>query len=485
MTIGRNRKIDIYFVLYLAALLFLLPDSEKKELGNKYESSLPILEQTFNLYLDKTTLICTAALDSNGINIISFDSINTIYYTGNVDNVRMEFTIQDQNLGLYSYVSDVNYKGKFFRIVESRNEKATYFYWNPTFDELTNKSYIVDVIAYAKENQTGNEVKARIKFSLNLLFIRDVISSQQLISIKESDTTLLNNLSSPTFESTARPVELLVASSIVESLAYENWSNQIFINGTISRDIEKILPLRILRNPENNGGTAEIIDLKGSTIILGGRTPFGGNMKVEFALIRKYDGQKISLEFTVSPRPIRQPEFANRMYPGAKYYIKPNLPILKGITTQAILKDGQNERVVSDGISEIEFVPELNDTGKTFVLERYINQTLRDKFNIFIQSIPEPKIIRLVSDSPGKVKLETRSFGYYKGKENLVQYLEIDGNAKYFQKFGTLPVSSNELEHSQFFEIVPKNVKEKFEFRVRCIDNYGKKSNFETYSEFK
>lgn len=485
MTIGRARKIDIYFVLYLAALLFLLPDSDKKQNDNLNETSPHLLEPSFNLYLDKTTLICTAALDSNGINIISFDSVNTIYYSGNVSNVRMEFSIQDQNLGLSSFISDVDYKGKFFRVIESRNEKATYFYWYPTFDELSNKSYIVDVTAYATENQTNNEVKARIKFSLNVLFIRDVISNQQLLAFNQSDTTGINSFSIQAGESSARPVELLVSNNMVESIAYENWSNQIFINGTISRDIEKILPLKIYKNPENNGGTAEIIDLRGSTIILGGRTPFGGNMKIEFALIRKFDGQKISAEFSVLPKPIRQPEFANRMYPGVKYYIKPNLPILKGITTQAILRDGLNERIVSDGITDIEFIPELIDTGKIIVLERYINQTLRDKFNILIQSIPEPKIIRLGSDGPGKVKLETRSFGYYKGKENLVQYLEIDGNAKYFQKFGTLPTASSELEHSQFFEIVPKNPKEKFEFKVRCVDNYGKKSNFEIFSETK
>ncbi len=485
MTIGRARKIDIYFVLYLAALLFLLPDSKKDKNETNNEFQPTVLEQSFSLYLEKTSLLCTVSIDSNGINILSFDSVNTIFYTGNVRNIRMEFTVQDQKIGLTSVIDNGNYTGRFFKVIESKAENAAYFYWQPTFDEFSNKSYIVDVTAYAIDNQFNNEVKSRTKFSLNILFVRDIISSQGVLAENIIDSTSDAIGLTQFSESSIRPVELLAYSNIIESIAYENWSKQIFINGTLSRDVNRILPLKIIRTPENNGGTAEIIDLKSSAIVIGGRTPFSGNMKVELAMFRKYDGQKISAEFNVVAKPIKQPDFPSEMFPEMSYVIKPNLPLLSGLSTSAIIRDGMSERIVSDGFSDIVIKPDASDTGKIIVLERYINNNLRDKFNIIIKSIPEPKIIRIGSDGPNKVKLETRSFGLYKGKENLVQLLEIEGNAKYFQKFGALSSPSSEFEHSQFFEIVPKNPKEKFEFKVRCTDNYGKKSNYEVFSEGK
>jgi hypothetical protein len=278
-------------------------------------------------------------------------------------------------------------------------------------------------------------------------------------------------------------VEWLNANPTIESIAYERWSNQIFINGDISRDVQKVFDLKISRSPENNGGTAEIIDRNGSSLTVGGKTPFSGNLKVEISMLRKSDGRKISTYLTIIPKALRQPEYENTMYPEVKYLIKPNIPFIQGFETRAVIKDRDRERASSVG-TDIYYIPDIADTGKTLVLERWINGVVRDKFSIYIKNYPDPQIIRLGSEGFKKVKVETRSFGFIKGKENLIRSLEIiEGNAKYYQKFGSSYDKPGSYTFTQFFEIVPKNPDEPFKFKVRAVDLRGKKSSIENYME--
>ena len=94
----KKRVIDIYFVLYLAALIFLLPGPQNNnEPQNASNNSVP--EQALMLYPEKTTLICTVLPSDSGNKIISLDSINTIYYTSFVNDINFEFIVEDQSIG--------------------------------------------------------------------------------------------------------------------------------------------------------------------------------------------------------------------------------------------------------------------------------------------------------------------------------------------------------------------------------------------------
>lgn len=499
---AKKRIVDIYFVLYLAALIFLLPGPQKKN-DNSRNANLPVPEQSLMLYPEKTTLICTVLPSDSGLKIVSLDSVNTIYYTGLVKDINFEFIVEDQSIGRKVVLNDTRESPtKFFQIEKKLAEHSASFKWQPPLNELANKTYIVTVVASAQVPvSSGNEaaqaaayenIKVKTQFSLNLMFLSraELIAQTQNDSLFQSGSNIGaqvdNRVIQPgTVVDMSRDVELFTNSPNVESIAYERWSKQIYLNGSFERDVKPgSVKLRLTRNPDNNGGSGEIIEYKNSLILLSGRTPYAGNMRIEVSALRKLDGKRISVEFAVIPKALSQPDFQSQMYPGMNYVIKTNLPVIIGQETKAVLKDGSKERAVSPEGADFSFTPDISDTGKVLTLERYINNSLRDKFNIQIKGYPDPEITRFGLEGYKKVRVETRSYGMIGGRENLIKYLEIiEGNAKYYQKFGSADKSQGGLAHTQYFEIVPRSNDEAFRFKFRAVDYFGRKSSIQSFSE--
>jgi len=95
---------------------------------------------SFAIQPEKTTLSCRLFLDSNGTKIISLDSMNKVFYSGNVSDVKFEFVIEDETLktkpATYTrFESDIP---KHFRIEEIPDQKAISFFWNPPINERIN-----------------------------------------------------------------------------------------------------------------------------------------------------------------------------------------------------------------------------------------------------------------------------------------------------------------------------------------------------------
>lgn len=484
-SIKKRRMVDIYFVLYLAALVFLLP-SPKDKITPVENDNNNVVDQPFFLYPEKTSLLCTVTLENNVPKIISLDSINTIYYSGQVEDVFYEFLVIDKISNERLVLSSDNIESGYFRIEEKSFQRSAEFIWKPSLSNLSNKTYNVEIIATAKtKGLTGDEtttLRAKTKFSVNLIYLNPVINpidSQSIAGLNQVDSIRNSGFQ------TNVPAEVLlqIPNPLIESFANEKWNAKVFLNGFITRDVQTILPLKIIREPENNGGSAEISDVTNSIFTISGRTPYAGKMKVEIALVRKLDRKTVSVQIVISPKTIKPPQYEKEMYPEIKYTIKPNLPFIQGQDIKAILREQSRERVVVQDGAPFDFVPEASDTGKAFILERYINNTLRDKYTIYVRNFPDPQIVRIGSEERRKVKLETRSFGFFMGRENFIKLLEIDGNARYYQKFGSNQDNKSNYSFTQIWEIIPKNPDEPFKFKVRAIDQRGRKSNDEYFSE--
>jgi hypothetical protein len=78
MKIRKHKTIEIYFVLYLAALILLIP--EKREIGQQ-ESD--VIARTYlpemSLNIEQNTLNCFIDSDSLGLKIATIDSVNTFF----------------------------------------------------------------------------------------------------------------------------------------------------------------------------------------------------------------------------------------------------------------------------------------------------------------------------------------------------------------------------------------------------------------------
>ena len=159
----KRRTIEIYFILYLAALIFLLPDGSEVFRTGK-GTGIKVFQPEFVLLPDKTTLTCRAIFDSSGTKIISLDSVNTIFYSGDVEDVKFDFIVEDQTLkNSLTLNSESKPTTKFFRIEEHRDKQAAFFYWTPPTHDQFSKIYLVKVIATAKTKKPDPNVNSQIE----------------------------------------------------------------------------------------------------------------------------------------------------------------------------------------------------------------------------------------------------------------------------------------------------------------------------------
>ncbi len=91
----KRRNVEIYFVLYLAALILLIPGKESDKTAQTDEFGSPLYQLDFNLKAEKSTLNYVFFVDSLGIHLENADSVNYIFHTGDVEDVRYEFIVED------------------------------------------------------------------------------------------------------------------------------------------------------------------------------------------------------------------------------------------------------------------------------------------------------------------------------------------------------------------------------------------------------
>ncbi len=485
-----RRKVEIYFVLYLAALVFLLPnkDEEKAEIT---EQGSTIYNEYFTLIPEKTLLNCRFTSDTSGYDVMSIDSSNTVYYTGKVSNVHFEFIIEDQSFKQTLTLNTIDkMESSHFFIVENEDKQAAEFLWTPPLKNKANKTFIVTVYATAikKITNENNEetfipVKAKTQFSLNMIYIDRSLPDDELFAEGFSDTA--SNDTSKALQPTAQQLNIpMFLSSFnlnpekteIEKLAYQNWTNTIYANNiNLLTDIKNAPRMEVVLSSEDNGGTAEISDIFSDRIVIMGKTPFYGSMQVNLAVSRKYDDQTYKLSFRVRPKLIEQAIYPKEMYPEQSYTIDPKLPIMDS-DIKALLKDGNIIRAKSIEGERFSFTPDVSDIGKTLVLERYVSGELfGQSYNIYVRDFPNPEIWDIRRVSNDEVIVTTRSYGTVGGKRNEVVDFEVKGNTKYEDKRGKIN-SQDPLILIQYFTFRPKTKDKPFYFEIKAIDKLGKKS---------
>jgi hypothetical protein len=504
-SIRKRRTVEIYFVLYLAALLFLLPSPKDHKGNSDFQSKdSSIIKQPFSLIPIKTTLNCRLMLDSNSVRILSLDSVNTIFYTGDVEDVKFEFVVEDQSRRLVQPINmDLGARSKNFWVEEHKDWQAVSFYWSPPLFEKENKTYLVTVYATAtpkadfgtitgnKSSETAQPVKIKTQFSLNVFYLNSqpggtsIPFETNLAGIRIDSSRFFNPFINPYSQANLEgKFSLRPDLDDIKAIAYQNWTNEIHAsNINLLQDLAYQPELTIALSTQNNGGTAVITSRQSDRIIISGKTPSFGRMKVNLKIKRKYDDQEYSVSFNVLPQPIEQPTVENYLYPEQTYYFDPKLPLL-GKEVKAVIKDGNTIRAESQG-QRFQFTPDVSDTGKNLTFERYIDgNLLGDKKTIRVLSFQSPEIIDFIYREKGKVEVIIHSYGSYGNDNNEIKDFYIEGNAKYQDLRGKLRDLTNpskiRIQHFLFTPVRPNDV---FQFRIIAIDRRGKKSQSKQYSE--
>ena len=94
----KRRRVEIYFVLYLVALVLLMPDRMDQQDANV--DTQAIVNARLEFSPDRMRLTCNIERDSAGMmRIESLDSLNVIRYTGTVTDLEVSARIEEVETG--------------------------------------------------------------------------------------------------------------------------------------------------------------------------------------------------------------------------------------------------------------------------------------------------------------------------------------------------------------------------------------------------
>ncbi|MBE2189563.1 MAG: hypothetical protein KGZ71_13270 [Desulfobulbaceae bacterium] len=493
----KKRVIEIYFVLYLAALILLIPQSKKEEESGKHITDNRIFQLPFNLKAEKNALNTLLTFDSTGMKIVSADTINTIYFTGNVKNVKFEFEIEDQSINRkINLMDEKSGNTRYFRVSEDLKNQNAKFFWHPVMNELKNNTFIVNVEATAVSNDPetfGAVVKDNIRFILNYQVVYDFEGAAVALEMANASASRVDTVViSPSGENPtliSANVVLTPTDDIVRSIAYTKWRNEIFVFGLdLNRDLRRQPIIELSHTPDkSNKGTAKIVGFTNNTIVVEGDTPEFGSIKVKLNIVRHADGKELSREFRVIAELLDDPIYSETMYPDVKFTIEPNLPMLSNRESVTKLINSEGRAVhVSENNMPFTFTPNSDDINKEYVIERFVNdKSVGKKYKILVKDFPEPEIHRIARFEKNKVRVFTNSYGLHQGAENYIKNIEItEGNAVAREIIGAQNISKDkQIVTKQVFEIVPRDDSKPFSFKIRAIAQNNKKSKIVSYPE--
>ncbi|MFM8437458.1 MAG: hypothetical protein ACKOAX_03195, partial [Candidatus Kapaibacterium sp.] len=127
----RPGTIDIYFVLYIAALVLLIPDrgASRDEAAQLITS---LLQTSFTVHVDRSVLLCRVVRNGDSLRVLSCDSTNGIFHSGAMKDVRYEFSIEDQSYrSRYTMNTASETKTSYFTVTGSADQGGVRFHWAP------------------------------------------------------------------------------------------------------------------------------------------------------------------------------------------------------------------------------------------------------------------------------------------------------------------------------------------------------------------
>lgn len=479
----KRRIVEIYFILYLAALILLIPDKDDK--SDKIEKSIGenIYQLDFSLKPLKTTLNCRLYIENDKVKIISIDSLNKVFYTGKVDNVEFEFSIEDKSRNSQINLTGLNTDTKYFAFSANPKEQSADFKWFPPIQNKTNKTYIVEVKATAISLESGKSVTDKTQFSLNVIFLNEYLTentNELNDTLTQGNETIDNNSVINYSPNIYSDFSIVARSGNIETTALSRWER--FIDAysiNLQQDLQRNPIIEIEGVKDGIAGTIDYDIIDRNTLRIRGIAPEYGSSKIKITLTRAYDNRAVTEEFYVSTLMLGEPEIPKLMYPEIRYIIKPNLPNSTSANTIAIIKNSQNDTIaISHRGGDIKFQASHKDTSSGLFLERYINNKMIGQRNpIVISSLPPPQIIspsETEDNSGKKVVIYTMSKGSIYGRENFVTELILNGNAKYRELTGSETIDRQNLNIKQKFELVPIDPDKPFVFSVKAKNEEGK-----------
>jgi len=481
----RRGGLELYFVLYLAALMLLLSDSPKRETELASTAIRSLVASTFTLVVEKPTLLCRAIVDGDSIKIVHFDSLNTIVPTGLVDSLRYTITVTDQATGAEeTSTADGSLKVGNVRLQARQVGQALRIHWQIT-PHRQSQLYRVRIIARAQPQlpttipaQQRHQLEPLLAGADNLLGSEATFLVGYLAEERAQPQQPLPSLDSA-LESRIRSLfaqqlqlqpsggtfSIVPELPVVETIPFLTWENRLAVYGaSLERDIAQA--------PIVTGIGNVVVTIEGNALHLRGVTTQPGSAQARIRLVRR-DGTESSASFTVVSTPLQAPSVPSVMYPGIEYRFEPNLPQLSGTTPRAVLRDESGTIRASSNGQPFSFTASIADTGRRFLFERYagterIGQTLA----IFCEMFPQPEIVSIRRESERLYHVVTRSYGLASDSRARVRLeLEPSSAGRVQELYGDQSFDTENHVRLQHFRVQLQATAS-----IRALNGYGQRS---------
>ena len=464
---------EIYFVLYLMAVLLLLPDGEKPK-----EDYIVSAQNSVYIKSEKSMLNVRLKVKNGVSEIVYADTVNIIYPVGKIDSINYNFKLNNNNVTNEIYSSKNRAIQSSFEIIEN-NEGLVRFEWFPQSIKSVNKNFEVIVEAEIYSLGIKEPTMSSTRFAINTYYIDNDLAIN--LTNNSSSTTQSNNNSdiNSNFNSNIGANNTFqdlndinfFPENPVTAMALSRWTSVVRVFGIdLTKDLRG-LPRIVGANKYD----IKIENIDSKSIYLSGMTSADSSYKVGIEIVRNADNRVASTEFIVKPLLIPYPDYKNLMYPNYTYTIKTNLPKNNKCSAKLYYKD----KIVasSSGNSALEFVPQFSDTNKIFKLNRYVDDKLIDSKQDIRVIPPASPQIRKKSVSDGYLYITTKTYGKLgNGNNNIIGKLQFDKeNIDYQDLNGSTQYGENYT--IQVFRIKLKDDLKSLE--IYAIDGLGEYSNKE------
>lgn len=420
----RRPTVDIYFVLYLTAVVLLLgtvPFAQDEERNELEETVLALLDAEFALEVDRVGLF--VPIDGPDVERVGLlaDTINAVRAVGDVDDVSFSILSITDSAGRFPEARE---RGRLvrtsptsvqFRWLRKSEDRRGHFIVHvegsamPVIPESISDRRIRSRIAQVLESR--GRLRDTATFLVNVLPPSELIAARTgnaapVLRDPESDTA--NRLSA-----LARLLRTPLTGGIVAvpqrptiyATRDGRWQQFIAIGGENPRNVRVTGPEDVATLTRNDQGIA-----------IAGKAPVIGERRKVSLLLTSESGESTSIEFWVETRDIGTRGTPKTLVVNAPYEID----------------IGQNDVVADDRIAvsvyengdlrlanrPARFTYTPTRTGQGY-FEVMIDGQVHETRPFSIEPIPDP-MIRLVTarDESGAIILETVTKGYVEGSPN-------------------------------------------------------------------
>ncbi|GMV53958.1 MAG: hypothetical protein D8M52_09700 [Chlorobi bacterium] len=475
-----RRRVEIYFILYLLALVLLLPDKPMPAGGGMV---LPG-DLRLDLQPERVRMECNLVRDSSGgLRIRSLDSENVIRYNTGLTDVDVRARIEDAATGQVLMVDAGRNPAALFELQLLPERQTVLFRWHPNYADATPRTLRVTLQASAVPADAGGPnagagrhfpTGLRLNGTAQFVLVTNVTRHSE-----NGQTELMPRVDTiRIIDSSARrsmgTFWIEPARDLISGISQQPWAMRLSMGGADPMRDLAALPLV----QASNGATVErYLDTAARMLMVRGTIPRSGKYTVN-VVAHRADGQVAQTSFDVQCLSMPAAMVASVMYPGVEYTIETNLPDLEG--AKAVVLDGGRE-VAATSASVLSFTPRLSDTGKTLQFVRLIaGDRVETPVAIHVRGFPPPEI-RDVKDygSGDKKKVIVKFYG---DKNRDRPSLEVvDGNVRSVRKlFGNIH-AANDADDAGVawideFEVTRKDNGQPFTFTIQARDQRGRTS---------